>query len=134
MSEEPTTAERFDAAMDAIEAPITHLARIARQNRTLIWGLGGSLVFDITLSIVLGVVAVHANNAANLANSVNKAALAACHARNDFKALDLARWTTIVTQFAAAPAKQTPAQKAATAAQTAKFVTYISIADAPEKC
>lgn len=133
-SDPSSTADRFDAAMDAIEAPITHLAKVARQNRVLIFGLAGSLVFDIGLSIVLGVVAVHANNAANLANSVNKAALTACHARNDFKRLDLDRWTTIVTEFAAKPKDQTEAEKALTAKQTAKFVTYISKADAPEQC
>lgn len=131
---EPTAAERFDAAMEAIEAPVTAVIQAQRRYRIAMWGLAGSLAFDICLSVVLGLVAVHANNAANLANSVNKAALSACHSRNDFKALDLQRWTTIVNQFASPPAHQTAEQKATAAKNTAKFITYISLADAPEKC
>lgn len=134
MTEQPSAADRFDAAMEAIEAPVTAVIQTQRRYRTAMWGLAGSLIFDVFLSIVLGVVAVHANNAANLANSVNKAAVAACVARNDFKRLDLARWTTIVNQFSTPPANQTAAQKAATAKNTAKFIAYISLADAPEKC
>lgn len=132
---EPTAADRYDEAVSAIEAPVIELYERANRNRMMIRLLAISIVLDVVLSVVTGFATIYAIHASNVANSATKAAGIACTSRNDFKALDLARWQYIVKLSAGnAPKTATPAEKAATAKQTKDFEAFIGKADAPEAC
>lgn len=130
-----SAAAHIDAAVSAIEKPVTELFTYSRQNRTLIRVLAISLILDVLLSIATAVGVAYAVHASNLANSANRSVQRACQARNEYKVLDLQRWQYIINLSAGAPpVGTTPAQQKAQAEQTTKFKAYIAGADTPETC
>lgn len=55
MNEEPSAAQRYDEAIDAIEAPFTAASTYAHRTRRLVWALAASLALDIALTVMFSV-------------------------------------------------------------------------------
>ncbi len=82
----------LDARVNA-STQITDLVLASRRNRTLIRITLASVFLDIALSIALGIVAIQAQNAANLANvTTHHEAFLTCQALNRVNAEQITLW------------------------------------------
>lgn len=95
------------------------LAKRARRNVVLIRALAISVIFDVMLSVGLGLVAlnahdasVRASNATSVASQTKQSQLAVCTAGNSARAGQVELWDYVLTLLNLGNANQTPAQKA----------------------
>lgn len=140
--ERHATAERIDQAFTVIERPVTQLYVYTRRTRRLVVGLAISVVFDLIISVIAGVLILRVKEVAHQAEELTqqvetlalKRSIEACKARNDYKALDLKRWQKLIDINNQPYPDETAAQRAATREAVADFKKFIYKADKPENC
>jgi hypothetical protein len=119
------------AALDeriAGSSEIDDLVRYGHRNRVLIRILGAILMFDVLLSMGLGLVAFRADQAARQANSTQQQQRAACIAGNEARTGNRQLWHHVLDLPPSAP--RTPAQQQ----QADEFSMYVDQLFAPRSC
>jgi len=107
---------------------VENLMRASKRSLLLIRVLFVSVVFDVLLSVALGLVAIRADTAANQANSVQRRQVATCLAANEARAAQIALWTYILDLPSTAP--NTPEQQQ----RIKQFRAFVATTFAPRKC
>jgi hypothetical protein len=132
-----TQAARLSVQVEGLSGSVTALARKQRRDRALlVWVISG-LCLSLVALVLVGLVAVQANNAAKnadaahtLAESNRNAARLSCEAGNQTRATQVELWTYVLTVSAQA----NPAPTRAQAERLAQFRTYIQKVFAPRDC
>jgi hypothetical protein len=109
-------------------ADIDALVKSSRRNRTVIKWLAASLIFDLLLTLGLGVLAVETYRQEVQANSIAARAHDSCVAANEGRAAQVQLWDYILALPPAAP--PTPAQER----QREQFRVYIGQTFAQRPC
>lgn len=112
------------AVSDEIEA----LIKVSRRSQRMLRWLAVSLVFDVLLSIALGIVAIRAQQAADLANSAQSHAYQACLSANEGRIGQVNLWTYLLHLPTVPP--RTPEQQQ----QVDEILVYVKNLYAPVKC
>jgi hypothetical protein len=132
-----TQAAQLSIQVEGLSASVSALARKQRRDRTLIrWTVAGLCVSLVAL-VLVGVVAVRANQAADRADSAyavaeanRQAARLTCEANNQSRATQIELWTYVLELSA----QSNPAPTREQAKRIAQFRTYIQHVFAPRDC
>jgi hypothetical protein len=89
-------SRRLEEVREDGEARIAFLAAYGRRNRRLILATIGSLVLDITLTIILAVVAVQAHEASVAARHASASNLALCQSANVARHQQISLWDFVL--------------------------------------
>lgn len=127
-------SDALDKKMDAAGLPveIKALARHITRTRRMVRLLAISVVVDVVLSVVVGVVAFKAEQATNDANQARRAVVASCVSGNAARAVQRDLWGFILSL--PPPPTLTPAEAASRAAQTSQLKAYIATNLAARDC
>lgn len=109
---------------------IRNLQNYGKRNRHYIIGLGISLIFDLLLSVVVIVIAVHANHTNDLANANRQYQLDSCVSGNQTRQTSRDLWNYVLDAAAKSPANQEPGRKK----QIDDFRAYMENSYAPRDC
>jgi len=130
-------AAELSTQVEGLSQSVSALARKQRQDRTLIRALVTGLCLHLVALILIGVVAVRANTAAERADSAyaigeanREAARLTCEANNQTRATQIQLWTVVLQLSAEANPNPTREQ----ALRIAQFRTYIQKVFAPRDC
>lgn len=115
--------------MEDLGDEIRDLKKANAQSRRLIRMLAVSLVFDVCLSIGLGLVAWRSNHSADQAR---KATIAACESGNAVRKAEVQLWDYVLTFPPSRP--ETPQEKTTREQQTKKFQDYVHMTFAQRNC
>lgn len=133
--EEPTKLDKFDQAVEAAEKPFFALFQKTEKNAHRITILSIIFVFDLLMFLGFGFVALRADHAVDEALKVKKAQLLSqCESGNDFRKLDLQRWTYVLEISSKPDPSETPAQRAKSVREAQLFRKYIEEADKQRNC
>jgi hypothetical protein len=126
-------AASLEQAMNALGAKIGALVQYGRRNRHLIILLAISIVFDLILSVALGVVAVGAHNASDRATVATSGVKANCQTGNTVRAEEVQLWDYIigVSNSQPPPPGRTPEQQKQIVDQ---FLDHLHTIFAPRDC
>lgn len=124
-------ADRYDRALE----PFTGLLKYSHRTRALVWGLAGSLAYDVLITGALAVYAYRADSTAKQLEEVLAArAQVSCESRNDFKRLDLQRWQLVIKAANDRVPGETSKDLRAKRLRNAGFLVLIQKADVLEDC
>jgi len=123
-------ARRLETSMGKLHHEMQHLRVYGQRNRRLIWGLAGSILFDVALSVLLFYVFVVAGDARNAADRNRETQTATCEANNQSRQVTTNLWNYILDTASKNPENQSEAKRK----QLAEFRTYMQNAYAQRDC
>lgn len=130
-------AAQLAVQVEGLSQSVSALARKQRQDRGVLWAVVAGLCLHLAALVLIGVVAVRANEAAKRADSAyavaeanKEAARLTCEANNQSRATQVQLWTYVLDLSAQANPVPTREQ----ALRIAQFRTYIQRVFAPRDC
>lgn len=130
-------AAQLAVQVEGLSRSVSALARKQRQDRGMLWAVVTGLCLHLAALVLIGVVAVRANEAAKRADSAyavaeanKEAARLTCEANNQGRATQVQLWTYVLDLSAQANPVPTREQ----ALRIAQFRTYIQRVFAPRDC
>lgn len=123
-------ARRLETSMDQLHQEMQYLRVYGKRNRHLIWGLAGSILFDVALSVLLFFVFVVAGSARDTADRNRETQIATCEANNQSRQVTTNLWNYILDTASKNPESQTEAKRK----QIADFRAYMESAYAQRDC
>ena len=129
----------------ALQQTVDEITGYSRRTRKLMWALAGSLVLDITLTVVLSIVAFQAHGTASTnaelvqelhmqQSALHAAQLEACAGGNTFRADQDVIWGRFIGILTTPTATSTKAEVAKADKIAAQFLAYISQVNHPVNC
>jgi hypothetical protein len=124
--------EALQHGTNELRVAVDGYATAARRSRLHIRLLALSLVFDISLSVGLGALAIKADNASKKATSVRAQQRSSCTAGNEARSIESQLWNYVLNS--PPPANQTPAEAATLKQEVDRFRTFIGDVFQPRVC
>lgn len=131
-------AERLEQSMSELATEVSGLHQYGQRNRRLIRTLAVSLVFDVILSVFLGVVAIQANTASNKASDATSVAAQnrvnariACEVGNQSRAAQIQLWGYVISL---ASTRDKPPPTPQELARIKKFEAYVNVVFQARDC
>jgi hypothetical protein len=120
-------ARRLADSLDGVRRELREVKEQGRRNRHLIWGLAVSLLLDVTLTVVVALVAVQAHSASSTASQAYASNQALCTATNTARVQQVELWTYLLNLT---KGPETPAEKKV----IGEFTAYLHKVFAPRDC
>lgn len=132
MSNDPVArSDELDARL--ADAPVIQtLLRLGKSNQSLVRIALGSVAFDIVLSVVIGLLAIQANDVAGTATAAVAQGRVNCLASNEARSTDRHLWNYILSF--PPPSDETAAARAERIQNVAKFRAYLDAKLGPRDC
>jgi hypothetical protein len=120
-------ARRLTDSLHGVQNELRRVKKQGRKNTHLIWGLAVSLILDVTLTVVVALVAVQAHSASDTASQAYASNQALCTATNSSRLQQIELWSYLL-DLTKGP--ETPAEKKV----IDEFTTYLHKVFAPRDC
>lgn len=129
----------------ALQKTVDEITGYSRRTRKVMWALAASLVLDITLTVVLSIVAFQAHGTADTNSqlvqevhmqqvALHAAQLSACAGGNTFRADQNVIWKDFIRILTTPTATSTKAQVAKADKLAAQFLAYVSTVNHAVNC